>query len=62
MLWSFVVLASRKPFVFEPGVTEVNEQSHFDSRGVQVINDLRLMFGGDSFHCFQLDNDLPLDE
>lgn len=58
----FVVFASGEAFVFESRVSKIDEQADFDPGGVQVVDDLSLMFGGDGFHRFQLDNHVLLHE
>ena len=58
----FEVFASGEALVFEFGVAEVDEQADFDAGGVQIIDDLRLVFRGDGFDRFQLDDHLFLNE
>jgi len=58
----FVVLASGEALVFKFRVAEVDEQADFDPGGVQIIDDLCLVFGGEGFDRFQLDDHLLLNE
>ena len=50
------IFVSREAFVFEFGVAEVDEETDFDPGGVQIIDDLCLVFGGNGFDCLQLDD------
>ena len=54
----FVVLASRKAFVFEFRVPKIEEQANFDSGGVQIIDDLGLVLRGNNFYRFELHDHL----
>ena len=58
----FEFLIPGEAFVFEFGASEVDEQANFDPRGVQIIDDLCLVFGSDGFDSFQLDNHLLFNE
>ena len=48
------ILVSLKTFVLQFWVAEVDEQAHFGTRGVQVVNDLSLMFWADGLDRFQV--------
>lgn len=52
------IFASRKAFVFESRGSKVYQQSHFDARGVEIIDDLSLMFGCNGFDGLQFNNHL----
>jgi len=54
----FEILASGEALVFEFWVAEVDEEADFDPGGIQIIDDLCLVFGGNGFDGFQLDNHL----
>ena len=58
----FKILASCKAAIFEFGAAEVDQQTDFDAGGVKVVDDLRLMFGGDGFDGFQFNDDFLLNE
>jgi hypothetical protein len=58
----FNILASREALVFEFGIAEVDQQTYFNPGGVQIIDDLCLMFRGDGFDGFQFDDYLLFNE
>src|SRR5262245_14254706 len=39
---------------------EVDKEASFHASGLEIIQDLRFFFAGESIHCFQLDNDLSI--
>ena len=58
----FIPLLPREAFVLEAGVAEVDEQPDLDAGGIQVVDDLRLMFRGSGFDRFQFNDDFVLDK
>lgn len=51
---------SGKAFVFQLWISKIDEQSDFDTCGINVIYDLRAMDGRYGLSGFQLDDDPPL--
>jgi hypothetical protein len=58
----FKIFSSGEALVFKFWAAEVYEQADFDPGGVEIIDDLRLVFGCDGFDGFQLDDHLFIDE
>jgi len=53
----FKIFASGETLVFQFGRAEVNQEADFYAGGIQVIDELGLVFRDDAFDGFQFDDD-----
>ena len=54
--------AASEAFVLQLGIAEIYQQPHFDTRSLQIVDYLSLMFRGDGFRCLEFDDDLVLNQ
>jgi len=55
-------LPSAEAFELELGAAEVEEQAHLDAGRVEIVDDLRLVLGGQRLDGLQFHDDAALDE